>query len=174
MISERLLCLKRPLCFKNPCSFAGSSCTHLTVEPASSVNSKHCGAPLMLWLSAYSDRGAALSPQHKAVCGTGCVKYKETSHTTCCHYDNQAESFSLISCHSTRHRNPIAFKVLRNHSGDFICKKQVQAIFAGAMPWQHLLTIRFMTSHLYTVNQICILSKFTLSLCIYRSVLNKD
>lgn len=37
-------------------------------------------------------------------------KYKETSHTTCCHYDNQAESFSLISCHSTQHRNPIAFK----------------------------------------------------------------
>lgn len=44
---------------------------------------------------------------------------KKTSHTTCCHYDNQAESFSLISCHSTRHRNPIAFNVLRNHSGDF-------------------------------------------------------
>ena len=37
-------------------------------------------------------------------------KHKETSHTTCCHYDNQAESFSLISCHSTQRRNPIAFK----------------------------------------------------------------
>ena len=50
--------------------------------------------------------------QHKAVAQAVWKpeKYKETSHTTCCHYDNQAESFSLISCHSTQHRNPIAFK----------------------------------------------------------------
>lgn len=50
--------------------------------------------------------------QHKAVAQAvrEPVKYKETSHTTYCHYDNQAESFSPISRHSTQHRNPIAFK----------------------------------------------------------------
>ena len=48
--------------------------------------------------------------QHKAVAKAlrEPVRYKETSHTTFYHYDNQAESFSLIYRHSTRHRNPIA------------------------------------------------------------------
>lgn len=64
-------------------------------------------------LSIYSDtEGCFIWLQHKAVAQAVWKpeKYKETSHTTCCHYDNQAESFSLISCHSTQHRNPIAFK----------------------------------------------------------------
>lgn len=59
-----------------------------------------------------SYRGMFMWLQHKAVAQAVWKpeKHKETSHTTCCHYDNQAESFSLISCHSTQHKNPLAFK----------------------------------------------------------------
>lgn len=61
-------------------------------------------------------------------------KYKETSHTTCCHYDNQAESFSLISCHSTQHRNPIAFKSYATrppiHSARLLTLLQIELIGA--------------------------------------------
>lgn len=72
-----------------------------------------CEGPACTGLSTYSDtEGCFIWLQHKAVAQAVWKpeKYKETSHTTCCHYDNQAESFSLISCHSTQHRNPIAFK----------------------------------------------------------------
>lgn len=64
------------------------------------------------YLYTVTQRGVLYALQHKAVAQAVWKpeKYKETSHTTCCHYDNQAESFSLISCHSTQHRNPIAFK----------------------------------------------------------------
>ncbi len=64
------------------------------------------------YLCTVTQRDVLCALQHKAVAQAVWKpeKYKETSHTTCCHYDNQAESFSLISCHSTQHRNPIAFK----------------------------------------------------------------
>lgn len=89
---------------------------NLTKHPKASlqyVSRLHMRGPRMHWLSMYSDtEGRFIRLQHKAVAQAVWKpeKYKETSHTTCCHYDNQAESFSLISCLSTQHRNPIAFK----------------------------------------------------------------
>ncbi len=77
------------------------------------VSGLHMWGSCMHGLSIHSDtEGCFIRLQHKAVAQAVWKpeKYKETSHTTCCHYDNQAESFSLISCHSTQHRNPIAFK----------------------------------------------------------------
>lgn len=81
--------------------------------------------------SMYSGKERFICQHHKPVAQAVWKpeKYKETSHTTCCHYDNQAESLSLISCHSTQHRNPIAFKYYATRP--MICSAKAFNTFAN-------------------------------------------
>lgn len=107
--------------------------------------------------------------QHKAVAQAVWKpeKYKETSHTTCCHYDNQAESFSLISCHSTQHRNPIAFKSyatrppiyserLSTHLQIRFIGEDMLFYFGGCFSWTERVWGSRWSSYNYMIRSICL------------------